>query len=272
MIIPILGLALLLVFTGCDSRKAQECDADSRLKIIEQLINDNALNSAKIHIDSIHLLYPKLIEKRRNAATLLDTIVRRESLRTLAYCDSILPIKQLEADSIHSNFRLVKDTVYQKFGNFIHKTQGTETNATRNYLKAYVDENADFFLVSNYTGTKINYTTVIVSVGELFAQTNSIELTNAANHSFTVDGTNWEIVSFKNELDNGVAAFIAQFKKDRIKVALDGGKKYVYYLSDVDKKAISDTYHLWIVEKDLKQLRLEIKKATTKIQNIDKRK
>lgn len=271
-ITAILVSILLLVFTACDSRKADEKKADERLKLVELLINENSLNGAKIQIDSIHLLFPKLVSKRKIAAAFHDTIVRRESYRTLAYCDSILPIKQLEADSILKSFRLEKDPNYQKFGNYVPKTQRTEANATRNYLKAYVDENADFYLISNYNGGKIEHTTVKVSVNDVFVQTNIVDQSVAANHNFTVDGNRWEIVTFKNEAENGVAAFISQFKNDRIKVTLEGEKKYIYYLSDVDKKAIAESYNLWIVEKDLKQLKIEIKKAKTKIERINARK
>ncbi len=258
-----------ILIISCNPRKEQEKQADVRLKKIEQLINENSLNAAKIQIDSIHLLFPKLVEKRKIAAALNDTIVRRESARNLAYCDSILPFKQHEADSIQKNFRFEKDTVYQQFGNFVYKNQRTESNSNRTYLKTYVDENADFYLISNYTGGKIEHISVRVSMNDMFAQTDSIETTNANYHSFDDGGTHWETVTFKNEADKGVTSFISQYSKERLKVTLQGKKTYVYYLSEGDKTAISETYNLWIVKKDVIKLLKEIKKSTIKIERIN---
>jgi len=262
-------LFTFILFISCNSRKSQEKEADVRLKHIEQLLSENAFNAAKIEIDSIHTLYPRLVDKRRAAAAFEDSIIRRESARTLAYCDSILPIKQREADSIQKNFRFEKNEKYQDLGNFVYKTQRTENNTNRNYLKTFVDENADFYLVSNYCGGKIEHSSVQVSAGDVFAQTDTIYTSNAANHSFTDGGTRWEAVTFKNEADKGVSAFIAQYAGMRIKVTLHGKKSYVYYLADSDKKAITETYHLWVVKKDVVHLQKEIKKATQKIKRIN---
>jgi len=262
---------LTILLSSCNTRKVEEQNADLMLNKIEQLINENAFNAAKIKIDSIHLLYPMLVDKRKIAAAFSDTITRRESARTLSYCDSILPLKVLEADSIKRNFKFEKDTIYQEFGNYIYKTQRIEDNTNRNYLKAYVNENAEFFLVSNYCGTKIEHTSVEVSVNDMFASTDTIEITNAAYHSFTDAGTRWETITFKNEEGNRIAAFIAQYQAMPIKVMLHGNKTINYYLPATDKKAILETYNLWVVKKDVVQLQKEIKKAKFKIQKIKSR-
>ena len=261
----LLAFALLM---SCNSREKQERLADIRLKNIEQLISNNSLNAAKIQIDSIHLLFPRLVNKRRIAAALEDTIVRRESSRTLAYCDSILPKKQHEADSIQKNFRFEKDKIYQETGNYIYKTQQVESNTNRIYLKAYVSENADLFLISNYCGGKLEHTTVEVASNELFAHTDTIDTSDPNYHSFTDGGMRWEVVTFKNDAGKDVASFVAQYTTKQIKVILHGKKNYIYYLADSDKKAILETYHFWIVKKDVVGLQKEIQKAISKIDRI----
>lgn len=261
----------ITLFISCNSHEKQEKQAAERIKHVEQLISEKSYNTAKIEIDSIHFLFPRLVDKRRIASALEDTIVRLESARTLAYCDSILPTKQHEADSIQRNFRFEKNEKYQDFGNYVYKTQQTENNTNRIYLKAYIDENADFYLISNYCGGKIEHSSVEVSVNDLFAHTDTIDTSNASNHSFTDAGTRWEAVTFKNNADKGVSAFIAQYASMRIKVTLYGKKSYVYYLADSDKKAITETYHLWVVKKDVAKLQKEIKKATLKIERIKNR-
>jgi len=261
-------ISIFILLISCNSREKLEKQADIRLKHIEQLIDKNSLNSAKVQIDSFHILFPRLVNKRRIAAAFEDTITRRESSRTLAYCDSILPFKQREVDSIQRNFRFEKDKIYQETGNFIYKTQKTENNATRIYLKAYVDENADFFLISNYCGPKIEHTSIEVSSKQLFAQSDTIDTSDPDYHSFTDGGQRWEVLTFKNEAGKTVAAFITQYASSQIKVTLHGKRNYVYYLADSDKKAITETYHLWIVKKDVSQLHKEIKRAIAKIERI----
>ena len=258
----------IILLSSCDKKKAQEKDADLRLKRIETLIADNSYNAAKIAIDSIHELYPRLVNKRRIAGALEDTIERRESARTLAYCQNILPQKTREADSIQRNFRFEKNAKYQQYGDYIYKTQITESNLSRNYLKAYVNENADLYLVSNYCGSNIEQSSLEVAVNDLYAHTDTLSTRSAGYHSFNDGGMHWETLTFKNEADKGVCSFIAQNISARIKVTLYGKKTYIYYLADADKKAIAETYKLWIAKKDVKQLNNEIKKAQYKIDRI----
>lgn len=265
-------IVLIMLFCSCNSRQKQEKDANKRLKHIEQLIAENAFNAAKIEIDSLHSLFPRLINKRKIAAAFADTILRRESARTLTYCESILPQKQHELDSILMYFRFEKNTNYQQYGNYIYKSQITENNSTRNYLKAYVDENADLYLISNYCGSKIEHMAIEVATADLYAHTDTLDTSNPAYHSFNDGGSHWENLTFKNEADKGVTTFIAQNSTSRLKVSLSGKKKYVYYLADADKKAITETYRLWIIKKDVAQLQKEIKKASNKIATINNRK
>lgn len=257
-----------MILFSCDSRKAREEQADKRLKHIQLLIDRNEYNAAKIEIDSIHSLFPLLVEKRRIAAALEDTVIRRESSRSLAYCDSILPSKIHEMDSIQKNFRFEKNKKYQDIGNYVYKTEQTESNASRTYLKSYVDENADFYFVSNYCGTKIDQQSVEVSVNDLFAHTDTISTSNPNNFSYNDEGSHFESIIFKNESENGVVSFIVQSTAKQIKVTLHGKKSYSYYLPNADKKAIIETYHLWKVKKDVVQLQKEIKKATHRIETI----
>lgn len=262
-------LLITSILISCDSRKTKEKDADRRLSHIEALIERKAFNSAKLEIDSIHSLYPMLIDKRRIAAALSDTIIRRESSRSLAYCDSILPTKIHEMDSVQKNFRFEKNDKYQEVGNFVYKTELTESNVNRTYLKTYVDENADFYLVSNYCGSKIEQQSVEVSLGDLFAHTDTIKLNDPNNHRFDDGGTHFESIIFKNESGKNVFEFVAQNNSKGLKVTLHGTKKYSYFLSDADHRAILETYHLWKIKRDVVQLKKEVIKANHQIARIN---
>lgn len=268
----LLFLLGLFIFSACNPRQAQERDADNRLKRVEKLIDQQNYNAAKLQIDSIHKLFPRLIDKRKIAAALQDTIVRRESARNLVYCDSILPIKLHVADSIQKKFRFEKDTVYQDAGNWVYKTQRTENNATRTYLKAYVNEKANLYLISNYCGPKIEQSAVKVSVGDIFVETAAVNTDSPIYFSFNDSGTHWETLTYKNEEDNGIVAFIAQNQTEKIKVTLKGKHDFIYWLDPLDKQAIAATYNLWLVRKDIAQLQNQIKQAQLKIERINQEK
>ncbi len=261
-------LFIIISLLGCNSRKAQEKNADKMLLNIQNLISQSAYNKAKNQIDSIHLLFPMLVEKRRIAAALSDTIIRRESSRTLIYCDSILPKKMKELDSIQKNFRFEKNSKYQDIGNYVYKTEVTESNAFRSYLKTYVDENADFYLISNYCGSRIDQQSVEVSQNDIFSHTDTISVSNQNNHSFDDGGSHFESLVFKNQSQRAVVEFIVQSSNKALKVSLHGKKTFSYYMSDTDKRAIIETYHFWKAKKDVVLLQTEIKKANARIKRI----
>jgi hypothetical protein len=263
-------LLFLFLLGSCHSKEKEVAMADERLRYIEELIDQNSLNAAKIQIDSVHVLFPRLVDKRRRAAALADTITRRESTRTLEFCDTALVSKYKELELALKNFKLEKDAKYQNVGNYIYKTQVTEVNTSRNYLKAYVDENADFYFVSNYTGMKLEHTAIKVSVGELFACTDTLSTSSPAYHCFTDDGTRWETLTLKNDAAKSIAMFIAQYPTSNIKVTLIGAKSSVQYiLAPSDKKALAEAYSLWIIKSDIAHLQMEIKKAKAKIYRIN---
>ena len=268
--IIILTSVFLLIFSSCNSAGSQaERDIELRFNRIESLISENRLNAAKIELDSIHILHPRAIDARRTARALQDTVIVLENLRTLAFLDSVLPIKQEQADLIRRNFRFEKDERFQTVGNFVHRTLQIEQNFSRNYLRAFVDENADFFLVSHFTGaSRNNHTSVRASVGALFATTDTIPLNSAFNHAFTEGGTHWETITFRNESAGNLPAFIAQYVDERIRIELTGGRGAVYFLTDIDKRALAETYNLWVAMRDVITLEREIERANAVIEHI----
>jgi len=262
-----------LMLTSCaNKQEVQKKEAEARLNSISNLIQNNTYNAAKIQIDSIHLLYPHLIKIREKAQEFQDTITRRESTRSLMYCDSLLSVKQLEFKNLQQRFKLEKDKKYQTIGNYIHKSQLVENNIGRTFLNAYVDEQANYYLVSTYCGEKLSHCSVKVSVGDVYCQTDTIKTNNAFNHSFTDGELRWEEVTFKNDKEHGVSAFLAQYQNQSIKVLLLGNKIHDYSLSNRDKLAIIETYNLWVVMKDLQQLKSQTKKLKFKISQINKHK
>ncbi|MDR0370432.1 MAG: hypothetical protein LBH80_01050 [Prevotellaceae bacterium] len=266
------AVLFLTLFGACNSRTKLEKEVDARLEQISRLIEDNNWNTAKNEIDTIHALYPRLVEKRRMAQAYKDTIERREAVKTIAYCDSMLNFKRHEADSLQKMFGFEKNEQYQEHGSFVYKNLIIENNLDRSYLRAEVNETADFFLISHYRGaSKIAHNSLKVSTpDDFFAITDSIpEL--IFKHSFTDDGIRWESVTFKNENASDVGMFIALHQQENIKVKLLGNRSITYQLTPNDRKAITETYKLWVVMSDVVRLKREILKSKAKIEQIKER-
>lgn len=267
-----IALLLCVVFlSSCNSRAREEKKADEKLENISQLIAADDFEAAMLQIDTVNILYPRFVAKRKIAAALKDTILRRQSAIILESANSVLPQKLAELDSLQKDFKFEKNETYQEFGNFVYKSQITEQNISRNYLKCYVDENADLYIVSNVVGIRLNHTSIKVSSGNLYVQTDTVNVSSGNFHSFSNDGVYWETLTFKNEVDSAITSFISEHQAERIKVDLKGTKSISYYLSDQDKKAIAATYRFWTAKKDVKKLQNDIEKATIRIGRIQLR-
>ena len=81
-----------VTLTGCsnDEKKAQ-----ARLDSARNMYERNELFAAKSEIDSIRILYPKEFKVIREGLTLMRQVEQKEAERNLAFCDSLIPIRQL---------------------------------------------------------------------------------------------------------------------------------------------------------------------------------
>ena len=83
--------ALALVVCGCDGDGKA---ARARLDKAREMYATNDLFGAKNEIDSIRALYPKEVDVLRESLSLMREVELREAERNIAYCDSMLPIKE----------------------------------------------------------------------------------------------------------------------------------------------------------------------------------
>lgn len=265
-------LALIAVlFISCglndDERKA-----DNFITTAQKLIDNNQFESAQQQLDSVHQLFPKLIKKRKVAAALEDTLTRRKSLKILADYQRLLPLKIHEQDSLLKLFRYEKNEKYQNYGNFISKHQLTEQNYNRTYLKCYADENTDIYLISQHSGAPLNHKVVKLSVGDTYVISDTVNINTGEFYSFTDDdGMYFESMTFLNEKAKNLLAFVVNNSTARIKVELKGKKTYSYVLADNDKRAIIESYKLWTVMREVKQMTIEINKANRNLFYINQR-
>lgn len=244
-----------------------EKEAQARLNNARSMYERNEFFAAKSEIDSIRALYPKEYKVLKEGLTLMRQVELKEAERTIAFCDSLLPIKIEEAEALKKGFNFEKDSVYEEIGNYIWKQQTIERNVQRCYIRSGVNEKGEIYLASVfYGGAPINHTGLKVTTPDgQFAETASIAYDGGVNYRFKDLGKTTEVVTYKGEKGLDAAKFISTNVKERIKAEYTGGKPYTIYIADGDKKAIAATFDLATVLSDLENLIKEKDKSTNRI-------
>ena len=245
-VVLLLGIAT----TACN-KNSDETKARLLVEEAGRLVCAEQYNTAKIKLDSVHLLYPKQVASRRAAKQLSDSIVYLEALKTAHYSDSLLQITTPKVDSLTKLFKYEKNDRYEDYGKFTHCLLKTDNNIDRCFLQTQVNENLQLMLKSFYVGPKaISHTIVKLSAGENHQQA------QGSLHQFNT-GANYEILTIENAQAESLLQFVDAFRNERMKVELINDKQktaYTYYLIPNEKKALADTYQLFVSMRDLKQL------------------
>lgn len=260
--------AVTLIGCNNDEKKAQ-----ARLDSARNMYERNELFAAKSEIDSIRILYPKEFKVIREGLTLMRQVEQKEAERNLAFCDSLLPIRQQELEGLKKGFNLEKDSAYNEIGNYVSKQQTIERNIQRSYIRSGVNEKGEMYLASVYFGANpLNHTGIKLSTKDgLFAETPAIPYDGGLNYRFKDLGNTTEVVTYQGEKCEDAVKFIFSNQKERIKVEYTGGKPYVLYIADADKKAITSTYELAVVLSDIEKLTKEKEKSIKKLTYLEKK-
>lgn len=240
--------ALLLVACApSDTEQAQVL-----VQQAQTLVDNGQWRQARIVLDSVHTVYPKEVAQRRLAKALGDSITYLEAQSTLAYADSMLPPLLEQSDKLLKQFKYEKDEQYEDKGRYVHRLLHTSSNTARNFLQAYVRDDRQTIVKSYYYGShQVNQQQVTLS-----AQGEELRF-SGSNHAFEVEGWH-EIMTLEDENALQLLNFISAHHSDRVRVHGAGLKPthtWVYYLNDKEKEALSATYQLGFLMKDI--LRLE---------------
>ena len=256
---------LALFLTSCGNK--EEKNALEILSQAKQKYESLEYNNAKILLDSIHQTFPRIISVRCQADTLLWHIQRYEFTRSLLYVDTMIVNKENELITATKGFEFQKDSTYQDFGNYVHKTMTIGRNAQRCYLQPYVNEKGEFFVLSQFFGNfSVHQKKVQVVANELF-----VESEEGVFNSFYNESDVCESLIFEEKALNNLHDFIVDNAQSRIKVRLLGDRSYVYYLENLDKEAFVKTQHLSVVLSDLYLLRKEKETAISKLEKLNKK-
>jgi hypothetical protein len=263
---------LLMSFTGlfiaaCSSNRESP---DDYLNKAREMLEEDQYQMAKLYIDSVGILFPKEYSKIREGRVVMREVNSAEQKRTLAFCDSMLKVRQDELPTVSKNFVFQKDAEYESIGHYVYRTQLTDNNFDRTYLQTKVDEKGRLVLTSYYSGARsLGHSKIKVSGSDgTFAETLNVPNDGALNYAFKDGGTNYEIVRFNNKTENGVVNFILMHLDKSVNVELIGRSNKTYQINSQDKQATKAASDLSVVLTDINRLLNEIHLAQAKLEYL----
>lgn len=250
--------------TGCSDTEKK---AQARFDQAKAMYERNEFFAAKSEIDSIRILYPKEFNVLKAGLALMRQVEQKEAERNLAFCDSMIPVKKAELVELQKAFIFEKDSAYNEIGTYVSKLQTIERNIKRCYIRSGVNEKGEMYLASVYFGGKpLNHTGLKLSTPDgLFTETPAIPYDGGLNYRFKDLGNTTEVVTYKGEKSESAVQFIYANQSSRIKAEYTGGKPYVLYIADTEKKAIAATLDLAVTLSDIEKMKLEKEKAIKKL-------
>lgn len=257
---------LAMFFSSCGQ---EEKSASEILKRAEISFRSNDFSLAKLQIDSVRTLYPKVFDVRRAAIKLMQQVDLAEQRHSLNYLDSLMSVKQAELDKIKGGFVFEKDAEYQEIGNYFYPNQVVEKNVGRTFLRASVNELGEMSLTSIYcAGGKIHHNSVKVSYGDEFAQTPSSD-----DCYETVDlGRTIEKADYKMGNDGGVIGFVVAHKDAKsLKLEFIGDRSFKTVMYSPDIKAVAEVACLAQILASMEEIRKDQKEANLKIKFVNKK-
>lgn len=257
---------IMVLLASCSQEEKKASDLLIRA---EQSYSSANYNEAKMQIDSIRNLYPKVFDVRKKAIRLKQQVELKEQQISLEYLDSMMTVKKILLDSMKVAFVLEKDTAYQEIGNYFYPTQIVEKNIGRTFLRACVSERGEMSITSIYcAGGSLNHTSVKVSSKDAFAQTPA-----SPDVYVTTDlGKKIEKADYKLGADGGVIGFIIANKDAKsLKLEFIGDRTYKTVMYSQDIKAIVELSKLAQVLLSIEEIKKEQKEANLKIQFLNKK-
>ena len=259
-------IAVVCLFSCDNERKAAQESFDKAKALYENA----EYGGAKQMLDEFKMQYPKQLELQKEGLHLMRLIELKEQERNLAYCDSMVIIRQVEVDSLKQYFVYEKDPQYDETGKYIEKKMAASLSSQK--LRVGVNEDGDIYLISTYSGgspIKHNQLKVLTSSGE-YAETEAIPFDGGANYSFKDDNTGLihELVTYQKGRDNGVIRFIDHHSNEKLTAQYLGGKNHSYVISKSVIESLSKSLDLSITLLDVQQLQKEKEKAEKRLEYL----
>jgi hypothetical protein len=267
-------LSILLILCLLVSCNGDKKSVESQLEQARSLYELAQYGLAKQMLDELKIQHPKQLEVQKEALHLMREIDLQEQKRNLLYCDSLLKVRQLEADSMKRYFDYTMEPQYDTMGRYIDKTHNPVSGSSSRYLKINVNALGEIALSSVYVGSPaINHNQIRVSLSSgVFAETEVIPFDGGMNYSFRDGlGTTYETVTYQKGRDNGVIQFVYNYSNEKLTVEFLGDRKISFALSDKEKSAIVRTAHFSMILTDIERLKEEITKAEKRIEYLEEK-
>ena len=260
-------ITLLYGIISCNSKSK---NAKYYLNMAEKNYASNNYESAKAHIDSIKLLYPKAYTEIKEGFTLLQDVRRAENKRNIVFLDSMMEVNYTKLKEVRSKFDFVRDENYQEFGNYIPKLTPSSKPLEENTLRSRVSEKGVLFLESVLSGSNINHNKIKVSIPDgSYAETQRVTA-DGLNYKFTTLKRTYEIVRFIGNDENGVSEFIYTFQDSPITLTYMGKSNSTKTLTKTEKVAVSQSYELSSILYEIEDLKYEKGKSEALLRYLDK--
>lgn len=268
LLLASLQLSITAFLVSCSS--VSEIKPDDYLLRAKELIQKQQYQLAKLYVDSVRIKFPKEYLKIREGLSVMREINYAEQNRTLAFCDSMLEVRQNELPAAKSNFTFEKNMDYETVGHYVYKSQIQEKNLGRTFLQTKVDEKGNLVLTSYYCGNrKINHDRVHVKAPDgTYAETLTVPYDGALNYRYNDGDIRYENVCFNRKKENGVINFVVLHEHQSVTVTLSGGAPKAYTLSQSDKQAMKAASNLSVILSDITKLLDEMRLAQAKLDYI----
>jgi hypothetical protein len=214
--------------------------AEKKIEIAEQLLSKGDTSKGLMVLDSISILYPKALLQERTARQISNKIYGSKLMNQREN----LSKANLVTDSLIKEF-IPEKGEFDKYTNYINKSQGTNKTWARSFVQVYLNEKGDLSLTSNYYGDQwLNHTSISVQGEGLEAKTDSVPLDNVNNHHSDFNGSKWEKVTYRGEQADKTISMIAKNWDKKLKSIFKGKSSYIMLMEESDKKAIKTAYDL----------------------------
>lgn len=261
--LPILTFFACILFS-CGEKKNEQ--AILYLDNIRSLYDQKEYTSALQKIDSIQILFPKAIPEIKEGMKLKQEVRKTYNQQQVADCDSLLSIYSHRIDSIKPLFVYQKDKEDSK-GIYIPKTVSSSV-ISANGLRAGVEESGAMYIESVYIGGQLHNRISASTKDKQTAESLPVE-DDGFNFRFSNLGKQYEVIKVSKFHDNGLTQFIVNNANTPLTVTLKGKNTLSYPMSNIQKKAITDSYQLSTMILLHDSLQIAKEKAEALIKYVD---
>ncbi len=262
----LLLLPLLLVACTSSDKKA----AQSLLDQAKVNVDEGRYDQALFLLDSLHKSYPKAIEERHAALIMIRDARLMKSRRDSSFIAPGLVMLIETEKEVAVLFKEVRSEEIEGHSIMRYKNYDPTDRPRDTYLDVYFNNAGGLELVLAVSGAKALLSegiTITETSSDTFVVSDIVPYDGGNNYRYTVDGVNYERITFTGDNAERLAGFVSgggQDAKYEVKVTGEKGQTKTFVLSRQAVEAIKATY-------DLHNIRHQISETRKELERHDKR-